>query len=87
MSVAITFCGETKQKRREDKHNDLFFCRSQAKSLPRLIEFEAPVPLQFLACSFCRDRNSTEPGMTPNAPSLPKWRRDFSARRRREFEH
>jgi len=42
MGVAITFCDNTEHERRENKHDDLFFGRSEAESLPRLIQFEAP---------------------------------------------
>jgi hypothetical protein len=54
MRVAITFCHETEHERRKDKGHNSFFGRSEAESLPRLIQFG--VPLQFLACSFCRNR-------------------------------
>jgi hypothetical protein len=40
MGVAITLCDETKYERRKDKHDNSLFGRSEAKSLPNLIEFE-----------------------------------------------
>ena len=52
MDVAITLCRKTKHERREDKHDHSFLHRSEAEPLPHVIEFEAPVSLQFLACSF-----------------------------------
>jgi hypothetical protein len=64
MSVAITFCDKTEHECRKDKHDDSFFHRSEAECLPRLIQFG--VPLQFLACSFCRDRTIS---MTHNGGS------------------
>jgi hypothetical protein len=42
MGVAITFCDKTKRERRENKHDDSLFGRSEAESLPRLIQCEAP---------------------------------------------
>jgi hypothetical protein len=42
MGVAITFCDNTEHERRENKHDDSFFGRSEAESLPRLIQSEAP---------------------------------------------
>jgi hypothetical protein len=46
MGVAITLCHKTEHERRENKHDHSFFSRSEAEPLPRLIQFEAPVPLQ-----------------------------------------
>jgi hypothetical protein len=46
MGVAITLCHKTEHERRENKHDYSFFHRSEAESLPRLIQFGAPVPLQ-----------------------------------------
>jgi hypothetical protein len=40
MGVAITFCDKTEHERRDNKHDDSLFGRSETKSLPRLIEFE-----------------------------------------------
>jgi hypothetical protein len=51
MGVAITLCDETKRERREDKHDYSFFGRSEAESLPRLIQFEAHSVFQ-LRCNF-----------------------------------
>jgi hypothetical protein len=42
MSVAITLCDKTEYERRENKHDDSFFGRSEAESLPRFIQFKAP---------------------------------------------
>ena len=42
MGVAITLCDKTEHERREDKHDDSCFGRSEAEPLPRLIQFEAP---------------------------------------------
>jgi hypothetical protein len=56
MSVAITLCDKTKHERRENKRDHSLFHRSEVELLPRLIQFKAPVFLQFLACSFFRDR-------------------------------
>jgi hypothetical protein len=54
MSVAITFCDETKHERRKDKHDDSPFHCSETKRLSRLIQFGAP--------RFCR-HESTLTGM------------------------
>lgn len=56
MRVAITLCYKTEHEGRENKHDHSFFHRSEGEPLPRLIEFEAPQSLQFLACSFFRKR-------------------------------
>ncbi len=56
MDVAITLCNQTKHERRNNKHDHSFFGGSEADPLPRLIQVKAPVFLQFLACSFFRDR-------------------------------
>jgi hypothetical protein len=42
MGIAITFCDKTQQERRQNKHDDSLFSSSEAESLPRLIQFEAP---------------------------------------------
>jgi hypothetical protein len=42
MGVAITLCDKTEPERRENKHEDTCFGRSEAEPLPRLIQFEAP---------------------------------------------
>jgi hypothetical protein len=42
MDFAITFCDDTEHERRKDKRNNSFLRRSEAESLPRLIQFEAP---------------------------------------------
>jgi len=42
MGVAITLCDNTEHERCENKHDHSFFGRSEAESLPRLIQFEAP---------------------------------------------
>jgi hypothetical protein len=42
MGVAITLCDKTEYERCENKHNHSLFDRGKAKSLPRLIQFEAP---------------------------------------------
>ncbi len=52
MDVAITLCNKAEHERRKNKHNYSFFCRGEAESLPRLIHFEAPMPLQLSVCSF-----------------------------------
>ena len=70
MRVAIAFCHETEHERRKDKRNNSFFRRSEAEHLPRLIQFG--VPLQFLACSFCRNRTillTHKGGSRPGAAS------------------
>jgi hypothetical protein len=56
VGVAITLCNQAKQERRNNKYDHSFFRRSEADPLPRLIQVKAPVFLQFLACSFFRDR-------------------------------
>jgi hypothetical protein len=43
MGVAVTLCDETKYECRDDKRDHSFFCRSEADSLRRLIQFGAPV--------------------------------------------
>jgi len=42
MTVAIAFCDETEQKRRENEHDHSFLRRSEAEFLPDPIQFEAP---------------------------------------------
>jgi hypothetical protein len=42
MGVAITLRYKTEHERGENKHDYSFFGRSEAESLPRLIQFEAP---------------------------------------------
>jgi hypothetical protein len=42
MGVAITFCNDTKHKRRKNKYHDAFFRRSEAESLPCFIQFGVP---------------------------------------------
>jgi hypothetical protein len=42
MGVAITLCHKTEHERRENKQDDSFFHRSEAKPLPHSVEFEAP---------------------------------------------
>ena len=42
MGVAITLRYKTEHERGENKHDYSFFSRSEAESLPRLIQFEAP---------------------------------------------
>jgi hypothetical protein len=42
MGVAITLRYKTEHERGENKHDYPFFSRSEAESLPRLIQFEAP---------------------------------------------
>jgi hypothetical protein len=49
MGVTITLCDKTEHKRRDNKHDHSLFRRSKAEPLPRLIQSEAPVPLQFSA--------------------------------------
>ena len=56
MGVAVTLCDETNHEHRENEHDYSFFGSSEAESLPCFIQFETPVPLQFLPCSFWRDR-------------------------------
>jgi hypothetical protein len=41
VSVAITFCAQTKRERCDNESGDSFFRRSQAESLPHFIEPEA----------------------------------------------
>ncbi len=52
MGIAITLGGKTKHEGGKNKHNYSFFGRSEAESLPRLIQFGTPVLFQ--SCSFCR---------------------------------
>jgi hypothetical protein len=42
MSVAITFCDQTKRECRDNENDDSFFRWSEAESLPHFIEAEAP---------------------------------------------
>ena len=42
MSVAVTFCDETENERRENEYGHPFFCWSKAESLPHFIEFGMP---------------------------------------------
>jgi len=51
VSVAVTFCGQTKHERCDNKSSDPFFRRSKAKSLPNFIEAEAPDPFQLAKIS------------------------------------
>ena|SRR4030095_3207481 len=39
MRIPVTFCGQTEHERRENEHAYSSFHRSEAESLPRLIEF------------------------------------------------
>ena len=61
MGVAITFCDKTKRQRCQNKHGHLSFRRSQAESLPRLIQFG--VHPQFLAYCFCLKVHWAERGL------------------------
>ena len=62
MPIAITLGNDANQDRRENKHDNSLFGRSEAEPLPRLIQFGRPVLLQpifrsqFLAGSFCCGR-------------------------------
>ena len=42
MSIAVTFCAQTKRERCDDESGDSFFRWSEAESLPHFIESEAP---------------------------------------------
>lgn len=46
MSVAITFCDQTKRERCDNENGDSFFCWSEAQSLPYFIEAEMPYLFQ-----------------------------------------
>jgi hypothetical protein len=43
MRVAIAFCGQPKHERRNNENGYPFFGRSEAESLPHVIESETPV--------------------------------------------
>jgi hypothetical protein len=51
MAVAITFRAQSQQKRRQDEERYSFFGRSEAESLPHLIEFETPTLFQLAKLS------------------------------------
>jgi hypothetical protein len=51
MDVAVTLCDKTDCERRENKHDYSHFGRSEAESLPHLIQFEAHSVFQ-LRCNF-----------------------------------
>ena len=42
MSIAVTFCAQTKRERCHNESGDSFFRWSEAESLPHFIEAEAP---------------------------------------------
>jgi hypothetical protein len=42
MSVAITFCDQTKRECRDNENDDLLFRWSEAESVPHFIEAKAP---------------------------------------------
>ena len=42
VSIAVTFCAQTKRERCDDESGDSFFRWSEAESLPHFIESEAP---------------------------------------------
>ena len=42
MSIAVTFCAQTKRERCDNESGDSFFRWSEAESLPHFIEAEAP---------------------------------------------
>ena len=46
MSIAVTFCAQTKRERCDNESGDSFFRRSEAESLPQFIEPEAQVFFQ-----------------------------------------
>jgi hypothetical protein len=68
MGIAITFCDETEHKRRQNKHYNSLLGRSEAKSMPHLIEFVMPALVQLANAlgvnsqfvSFARGRTATE---------------------------
>jgi len=47
MSLAVTFCDQTEHERPKNEHGYSSFHRSEAESLPHVIEFEIPLPFQF----------------------------------------
>ncbi len=60
MSVAITFCDETQHKCREYEYYNTLFGRSEAESLPRLIQFGTPVPFDSQLVSLVRPNYSAD---------------------------
>jgi hypothetical protein len=42
VSIAVTFCAQTKRERCDNESGDSFFSRSEAESVPHFIEAEAP---------------------------------------------
>jgi hypothetical protein len=53
MRVAVTFCAQAENERRENENHDSFFRGSEKESLPGLLEFGTPTFFQ-LSVVICR---------------------------------
>jgi hypothetical protein len=60
MSVAVTFCAQSKHERGENEYGHSFFRWSEAKSLSEAIESGAPVRLQLRFQLTTNDTNRHE---------------------------
>ena len=60
MHIAVIFCAEPEQERRQNENCHSFFGRSEEEFLPEAIEFKTPARFQFLVCSVWRGRTRTD---------------------------